>query len=344
MKKVLVLSLLVISVFSLCLASDFIISEGKSYFGTFPIIDSYPDVEGKTLTDGEWRFAYDESVVAVEKVDQNGADIIVDLGEYREDLTYFAVKFMLSPNAAVVAPYSFLVSVSEDDELYEMVGMGTDVLEGWEDEKILTMFFATEEAVEGQFVKFSIRRQASAWVLLSEVQVGAGELPEDISALMPEKRDVDYDAFENLAAGIPYFMTPEPSVSYPDEGEKVTDGSYAYSWADMIGFNEPEENPTIILDLGEIKTIEKVAGYFMCSNASAVPLPYGMIISVSEDDEIYKEVGIASNYVPYAENEKINEVEWKNKGAEIKAQFVKVEILPKGNAWTMLAEVEIFGK
>ncbi|HOO33358.1 MAG TPA: hypothetical protein PK466_07650 [Thermotogota bacterium] len=344
MKKALLLSILVISFVSLCLSSDFIVSEGKSYFGTFPVIDSYPDVEGKTLTDGEWRFAYDESVVAVEKADINGADIIVDLGEYREDLTYFAVKFMLSPAAAVVAPYSFLVSVSEDDELYEMVGMGTEVLEGWENERILTMFLATEEPVEGQFVKFSIRRQASAWVLLSEVQVGAGELPEDIATLMPGQREVDYDALENLAAGMPYFMTPEPSTAYPDEGEKVTDGSYAYSWADMIGFKDIEENPTIILDLGDIRSIERVAGHFMCSNASAVPLPYGMIVSVSEDDEIYKEVGIASEYVPYAENEKINEVEWKNNGAEIKAQFVKVEILPKGNAWTMLAEVEVFGK
>jgi len=344
MKKALLISLLVISLFSFCFASDFIISEGKPYFGTFPVIDSYPDVEGKTLTDGEWRFAYDESVVAVEKADRNGADIIVDLGEYREDLTYFAVKFMLSPAAAVVAPYSFLVSVSEDDELYEMVGMGTEVLEGWENEKILTMFFATEKPVEGQFVKFSIRRQQSAWVLLSEVQVGAGELPEEVASLIPEQRNVDFDALENLAAGIPYFMTPDSSTAYPDEGVKVTDGNYAYSWADMTGFSEPEENPTIILDLGEIKSIEKVAGHFMCSNASAVPLPYGMIVSVSEDDEIYKEVGIASDYVPYAENEKINEVEWKNKGAEIKAQFVKVEILPKGNAWTMLAEVEVFGK
>ncbi len=344
MKKVFLVSFLVITLISFCFASDFIISEGKSYFGTFPVIDSYPDVEGKTLTDGIWKFAYDNSVVAMEKADNNGADIILDLGEYTEDLSYFAVKFMLSPAAAVVAPKSFIVSVSEDDEKYDVIGMGTAILEGMEKEKILTMFFVPNEPVEGQFVKFSIRRGDSAWVLLSEIQVGAGELPLEIVNLLPEKREIDVESLENLSLEMPYFLTPEANAAYPDEGVKVTDGKFAYSWADMIGFNSPKENPVVILDLGEIKSVERVTGHFMCSNASAVPLPYGMIISVSEDDEIYREVGIASNYIPYAENEKINEVQWLNTAGEIKAQYVKVEILPKGNAWTMLAEVSVFGK
>ena len=80
----------------------------------------------------------------------------------------------------------------------------------------------------------------------------------------------------------------------------------------------------------------------MRSNASAVPIPMCMIISVSDDDEVSYEVGIAATWDPPAENEKINQIVWENRGEKITGQYVMIEIIPRGKAWTMLAELSVF--
>jgi len=340
MKKILVVLMLLTAVFSF--ASDFIISTGKPYFTTNPVNESYPDNGGIMMTDGNFRFMWADMVAIQKPTETSNPEFTIDLGQIYEEISYVAVKFMLSKPSAVKAPDSFIVSSSEDDELYIVEGMGTDILEPVEDNKILTMYFVHDEPITAQFINVEIRRSNnSGWVMVNEIQVGNGPLPQDILAALPVL-DTSEKTYENISLGKPYLVNPASSEAYPDGGVKITDGKFAYSWADMIGFNAPVSNPTVTIDLGEVKNIDMVTGHFMRSNASAVPIPMCMIISVSDDDEVYYEVGIAATWDPPAENEKINQIVWKNRGEKITGQYVMIEIIPRGKAWTMLAELSVF--
>jgi hypothetical protein len=101
-------------------------------------------------------------------------------------------------------------------------------------------------------------------------------------------------------------------------------------------------NPTAIIDLGNETNIVKVSGSFMRSYASAVNLPTSLLIFVSDDGVDFTPVGMAIKTDPFPpQNEAINEFYWEA-SAEIKARYVKVEVRPRGTAWTMLAEVTVW--
>ena len=120
----------------------------------------------------------------------------------------------------------------------------------------------------------------------------------------------------------------------------MTDGSHKYSWGDMIGFDNPKSYPTVVIDLGGEEQVARVSGHFMRSFASAVNLPVALLIAVSTDGESYKTVGMATSWNPSPpKNEFINELYWL--GDPVKARYVKVEVRPRGTAWTMLAEVTV---
>ena len=304
--------------------------------------DAYPDPEGLKLTDGSYAFAWSDMVGF------EGSEpvvLAVDLGEIHDDLTYVALKLMRSDASGVALPQSFIVSVSEDGVLYEDVGMGTRFVEGNPStDTIATMVWSDQEIpAYGRHLRVEIRPGAAGWTMVAELMVGHGDVPAE--ALPAPATGTEADAAPVVvSAGRPYTLEPAPAAAYPDDAvTKVTDGSYAYAWGDMIGFDSPARNPVVVIDLGErVEGITRVAGLFMRSFASAVNHPNSLIVSISDDGETFRDVGLAVRTVPDPfVNEYINSLYWQNLSESVAARFVRVEIRPRGSAWTMLAEVVV---
>lgn len=324
---------------ALAQADGFNVAAGKLVESSRPAGDAYPDPDGLKLTDGSYEFAWSD-MVGFEGPEP--VSLTVDLGATYDTVSYVAIKVMRSDGSAVAIPHA-IVSVSEDGLVWEDLGMADAVLEGEAtNDSIATLVWSDEEwAGYGQFVKVELL-PAGGWTMVAELQVGNGPvpaelLPADSGAAMATEEPV------NVALGKGYTIEPVPSEAYPDDGGvQLTDGSYEYTWGDMVGFADPTSNPVVVVDLGErVEGITRVAGLFMRSFASAVNLPYSVIVSVSDDGEAYDVVGLAAKTEPApAMNELINSVYWQDLANPVAGRFVKLEIRPR-TGWTMVAEVVV---
>lgn len=336
------LSLLALAGIGLAQADGFVVSGGQRVEASRAPADSYPDPEGLKLTDGSYQFAWGDMVGF-----EGAAPItlVVDLGSTYDTISYVALKLMRSDGSSVPLPAYAIVSVSEDGLLYEDLGMALGYQEGEVgNDTIGTLVWADEAwAGYGQFVKVEIQPGSDAWTMIAELQVGNGAVPAELLLASAGGAAATAEAV-NVALGKSYtYATLEPAAAYPDDGNvKITDGSYAYSWGDMVGFPDPTANPVVIVDLGErVEGITRVAGLFMRSFASAVNLPFSLVVSVSDDGEAYTTVGLAARTVPEPiMNELINSVYWQDLENPVAGRFVKVEVRAR-TAWTMLAEIVV---
>ncbi len=321
-------------------ADDFNVAAGKTVESSRPAGDAYPDPEGLKLTDGSFDFAWD-NMVGFEGADP--VSLTVDLGETYDYISYVALKAMRSDGSGVALPNA-IVSVSEDGLVWEDLGMADTILEGEAaNDSVVTLVWSDEEwAGYGQFVRAELLPGGGGWTMVAELQVGNGPVPAE---LLPAATDATpaTDAPVNVALGKSYTLEPAPSEGYPDpEGVKLTDGSYEYTWGDMVGIPDPTTNPVVIVDLGErVEGITRVAGLFMRSFASAANLPYSIIVSVSDDGETFETVGLAVKTEPApAMNELINSVYWQDLEAPVAGRYVKLDIRAR-TGWTMFAEVVV---
>lgn len=320
----------------------FNVAAGQQVTSSRAPADGYPDPDGLKLTDGSYAFAWGDMVGFEGSAPFT---LTVDLGDTYEEIAFVALKLMRSDPSGVVLPASFIVSVSEDGVLYEDLGMGLAFLEGEVPNDTIGTMVWHDEAFPGygRFVQVEVRPGGDAWTMVAELVVGDGAVPAEWvpapSAGEPATAEPVVVSF-----GKPYTLQPEPAAAYPDDaGTKVTDGAYAYAWADMIGFDSPASHPTVVIDLGDrVEGITRVAGLFMRSFASAVNFPNSLIVSVSDDGETFRDVGLATRTVPEPfMNEYINSLYWQDLAQPVAARFVRVEIRPRGDAWTMLAEVVV---
>lgn len=302
--------------------------------------DNYPDGNGLKLTDGSYAFSWDDMVGF------EGSDPIVltvDLGKTYDEISSVALKVMRSDGSAVSLPASFIVSISEDGLLYDDLGMGTAFVGGEvANDSIGTMVWSDSEYPGyGRYLQVQVQPGAGEWTMLAELLVGNGDVPADY---LSESGTPTTAEAVRVSVGKPYSLVPEPSETYGDpDNTKVTDGSYEYAWGDMIGFDTPAINPTVVIDLGErVEGITRVSGLFMRSFLSGANFPKSLIVSVSDDGETFEVVGLATRTVPdpYV-NEYINSIYWQDLEQPVAARYVKVEIRPRGEAWTMLAEVMV---
>jgi|GEM_PF-559138 len=335
-------ALLVLAGVAFANAADFNVAAGQQVTSNRAPADGYPDPDGLKLTDGSYAFAWGDMVGF-----EGSTPIIltVDLGDIHEEIVYVALKLMRSDPSDVTLPQSFIVSVSEDGVLYEDLGMGLTFLEGEVSNDTVGTMIWHDEAYPGygRFVRVEIRPGGDAWTMVAELIVGDGEVPAEW-APAPSTGEPTTAEPVVVSSGKPYTLVPEPAAAYPDEGGvKVTDGAFAYAWADMIGFDSPPQNPTVVIDLGErIEGISRVAGLFMRSFASAVNFPNSLIVSVSDDGEAFRDVGLATRTVPDPfMNEYINSLYWEDLVNPVAGRYVRVEVRPRGDAWTMLAEVMV---
>ena len=321
-------------------ADDFNVAAGKVVESSRPAGDAYPDPDGLKLTDGSYAFAWDD-MVGFEGPEP--VSLTIDLEQVYDTISYVAVKVMRSDGSAVAIPDA-IVSVSEDGLVWEDLGMANRFLEGEAaNDSIVTLVWSDEAwAGYGQFVRVELLPGAGGWTMVAELQVGNGPVQADLLPPSSEAVTVTAEAV-NVALGKSYTIEPTPSEAYPDDGgTQLTDGSFEYSWGDMVGIADPAINPVVVIDLGErVEGITRVAGLFMRSFASAVSLPYSMIVSVSDDGESFDTVGLAARTVPAPPmNELINSVYWQDLAEPVAGRFVKLEIRAR-SGWTMLAEVVV---
>ncbi len=159
-----------------------------------------------------------------------------------------------------------------------------------------------------------------------------------LSATLAFAQSADF----NVAAGKVVTSSRPAGEAYPDpDGLKLTDGAYDFAWSDMVGF-EGTDPVTLTVDLGATyDTISYVALKAMRSDGSAVALPI-VIVSVSEDGLVWEDLGLANAVLEGSvDNDTVATLVWSDEDWAGYGQFVRVELLPGGGGWTMVAELEV---
>lgn len=125
-----------------------------------------------------------------------------------------------------------------------------------------------------RFVRVVIEHTSVEWTLIPEVSVLKGS--------------------EVLSLGKAYTVDPTAHPSYPSNG-KLTDGSANYSWGDMVGWQNPGKKIEIVIDLGDLTSIDSVSVKFMRSEISAVQIPSnGFEVFLSNDGKSFMAAGKAT--------------------------------------------------
>ncbi|MGE5576263.1 MAG: hypothetical protein ACM3TT_03580, partial [Syntrophothermus sp.] len=146
-----------------------------------------------------------------------------------------------------------------------------------------------------------------------------------------------------------------PSIVFPDDGLKLTDGLSKHAWGDAVGWEINANagiNQSVILDLGEVRTgISRISGGFMRTITSDVQLPAKMVLWVSEDNKTYKKIGEAATWFPeQKDNERVSWLFWESANEPVRGRYIKAEILPnnkdeQGNVgWILMTELSVFTK
>ncbi len=324
---------------ALAQSASFNVAAGKTVTSSRPAADAYPDPDGLKLTDGSFEFAWAD-MVGFEGSEP--VSLTVDLGATYDTISYVALRVMRSDGSDVALPTA-IVSVSEDGLVWDDLGLATAHPAGSvANDTIGTLVWADEAwAGYGQFVRVELL-PAGGWAMVAELEVGNGAIPADLAPAASSNPPASAEPV-NVALGKAYTLAPAASEAYPDDGGvQLTDGAYAYAWADMVGIADAATNPVVIVDLGQhVDGITRVAGLFMRSFASAVNLPYSIIVSVSDDGEAYQVVGLAAKTAPApAMNELINSVYWQDLEEPVAGRYVKLQIRNR-TGWIMLAEVVV---
>lgn len=139
-------------------------------------------------------------------------------------------------------------------------------------ESIATMALDLPAGHGARHLRITVQPDSREWTMAPELRVlGDGRL---------------------LSAGLAYRLTPAPDPRYPDadaaRGGKLTDGRANFAWTDMVGWANPGERIVIDLDLGELLPLERVEIDFMRSDVSAVELPGGFSVAVSDDGAAFQ--------------------------------------------------------
>jgi len=146
-----------------------------------------------------------------------------------------------------------------------------------------------------------------------------------------------YD-YINESSGKSYTKDPQPSSSYPDDGDaELTDGlidqatkGYDVGWQNV--------DPTIRIDLEESKSIAKVKIRYAVNTGDGVYAPNSVTIYGSENDSDWTELGTKSDFDSSGGNH------WAEiTGLSGSYRYVKF-IFVRGGEWTMLSELEVYSK
>lgn len=201
MKKIISMILtvaLLVSLASVCvLAADVDVAEGKSYelIGVFPNLSgaSYPDEEGKTITDGKYAESNSFSDAAwvgfnvgaddIKDAETPSGAVIVDLGK-TEKITKVYIEANETTSAGISAPEGVEIFVSADKAAWTSAGSATVALKS---EGIYDITLALD-SVEARYVK-AVFDHKSNWVFISEVDIYASGAASEGGSTTPPASD-----------------------------------------------------------------------------------------------------------------------------------------------------------
>lgn len=291
---------------------------------------------GGELTDGHIP---EEGFPSGQSVGFSGAPVSItfDLQTVRE-LTAAEVHLQGGSYAAVNWPRSAMMLVADGVPAQRTAGRGPAprglwwlapqpvVIDRRRSEKDLDghLTFQPERPVRGRYVTFIL--EPVSHLLISEIRLLSGG--------------------ENIAAGREYLLQPPPSPrklpeTYPDDGQKLTDGQITpFAPKAIVGWHD-EEKRTTVLDLQGRCRLEEVLVWTMTgSRVGIVPLASASV-AVSEDRETWRELGSAGpEEAP----------QWPSAPCACRvgaagqtARYVRV-VAERKEGWAMLSEIEVRGE
>lgn len=176
-------------------------------------------------------------------------------------------------------------------------------------------------AAPARFVR--LRFDTVGWTMLSEIQV------------MSQGR--------NVAAGASYSLLPQPasSAKYADNDGLLTDGVYTKMsmWRGCAGWNKTD--PTITVDLEELRRIRAVCVRLIGGGAGAAYFPQSVSFAASVDGQTWQKLGVATE----RPEEQGKTVAAGSMGVRLAAPVTArlIRIQPKRRGWVMVNEVEVYG-
>lgn len=152
--------------------------------------------------------------------------------------------------------------------------------------------------------------------------------------------EIEVEPATNLASGKPYTVDPPKPAKYPDDGKKLTDGQLSEGFGDGKTVGWISTNPSLIVDLGEPRAVDKVRVHVEGGGLGGVYLPRSMLASTSADGQTWTPA--LRRLVPKPEPPGGTAVvmQWLEMLiAAPDVRYVKLDFLP--NVWLMLDEIEV---
>jgi len=147
------------------------ISTACSYSVSAAPSESYPDPNGKKLTDNKFAVqAYfaDPNWVGFNNIDS--LNVVIDL-QLETDVMHFTTDYLLDPQPAIYLPEKIKVSVSNDNVNYTFLGELRDITPDNKLASIHNYFYSLSQPLKARYVKFTTIAANSAWLFVDEFQI-----------------------------------------------------------------------------------------------------------------------------------------------------------------------------
>ncbi len=163
---------------------------GCTYTSSLTASDSYPDTDGKELTDGSYSSETDGMASGWSGYSGGNPVFVVDLGTECDGLSGFNARFLMLKSWGIQTPTSVSVSISSDGTNFTSVGtaLPPENLDRTVDGVSYDYTLKLEETVSARYVKFEVVKYGS-WTFISELEVTRQEVP--YGTIDTVKGDVD---------------------------------------------------------------------------------------------------------------------------------------------------------
>ncbi len=147
---------------------------------------------------------------------------------------------------------TIIVQYSAYNDVYYYPSKYEDIEDGsLPDESLIDVVWEGIEKCDELSVKITKDKEVE-WVIFPEIEI--------------------YSNGKNIASELEYEMRPRPSANYPDQERRLVDGSEAFSWGAMVGWQR-KDHIDITFKLPADTVVEKIRIPFMRSTVSGVDVP-----------------------------------------------------------------------
>ncbi|WP_274364324.1 DUF4434 domain-containing protein [Paenibacillus thermotolerans] len=299
----------------------------KSYTVSSPASPSYPDTDGKEMTNGiygadyfwdpQWQGRSTEGTALV-------YSYTVDLGS-KQRIDGMSIDFFQDLQSAIKLPQSVEFFVSDDNVNFRSLGKSPFRLLNFgpaaPDLASAPYGLLLNEPVEAQYVKMLITSSTYAWTFTDELKI------EQYSQV-------------NLALNKTYASSTEARAPVPDAGgTELTDGAVATAdasdeaWQGRVGV----ASYSFVVDLGSKRSMREFAASFYNGEWEAATLPTSVSYAVSDDGAAFTPVGTSAAPAETYESRSVYRLE---SGVPVTGRYVKVTV-DTPRRWSLIDELWI---